>query len=197
MRQPERSAGKAPHKMRRQWTAKEKLFWLTKLKDEYGGKIKTLCKAKPTAPQAKSIRGWRGQQAQLLKAPSYVKRFNPARARFPAIEQQLLQWFLEVRMTGAPVAVWMLGAEAVSRVRKDLSIPEKMRLAFKGSDKYVSRFMRRFHLSLRAGTTTTITTSPETARAITAFHRRIIELRTEHNYRMSDIANMDQVAGAN
>ena len=129
-----------------------------------------------------------------MSAPPYVQRLNTgARPKYPLLEDELLEWFRELRRQLKTVTRYMIGAKARNMAHKQeyrTLYPDVLNCKF--SHKWVDGFMSRNSLVNRRRTTVTQRLPEEYNEDQQCFLSYILYMRTEYNYPLNLIGNMDE-----
>lgn len=177
-------------KIRRQWNAREKLMVV--FYHENGHSIRATANKYGIEP--KQVRDWKNKKNSLMSVAPYIQRLNTgARPKYPLLEEEMLTWFRELRRQLKTVTRFMIGAKARSLAHKQeyrTLYPDIHKCKF--SQKWVDGFMSRHLLSNRRRTTVAQRLPEEYNEDQQCFLSYILYMRTEYNYPLNLIGNMDE-----
>ena len=144
--------------------------------------------------EPKQVCNWKNKKSGLMSAAPYVKRLNTgARPKYPQLEEELLEWFRELRRQLKTVTRYMISARA-----RNLASKQEYRTLYpdihkcKFTHKWVDGFMSRNLLVNRRHTTVTQRLPEEYNEDQQNFLSYILYRRTECNYPLNLISNMDE-----
>ena len=134
-----------------------------------------------------NIRLWKKKLPQIEAAPR-SKHITKTRrgAMWPEIEKRMRDYIDQRRAGGIGVSRVQIRLEAL-KVAREIKIT-----GFKASEGWCSRFMKRNEYCLRAPTNIAQKLPSHYVDKITSFQRFIIKERTQHNYDLQCIGNMDE-----
>ena len=136
-----------------------------------------------------SVRYWRKQKELLRNTKSNSTAFRgPKAGKYPALEDELLTYFEQVRNNSITVTHDMLQLHA-RELAKSHNISDN---EFKASRRWLRRFMKRKGLSLRRRTTLCQKLLRDFTDNVINFHRHVIRMREEYSYLLSQIGNANQ-----
>ena len=133
----------------------------------------------------KQVRDWKKNLPSLNELPRSKKACRGKTSPYLVLETQLNDWNLEQRQSGYIVSRGAIRMKAKSDFKA--SHPE-----FKASAGWCTRFMNRHNLSLRTRTKISQKLPRDLDDKITSFHSYIIDQRTNYDFPLSNIANMDE-----
>ncbi|GET02369.1 pogo transposable element with KRAB domain [Rhizophagus clarus] len=116
------------------------------------------------------------------------------KAFYPKAEDKLYKWIIEQRKKGLAVNYTMVKLQ----MHKILNEPTIQRLypagddEFQGTLSWIQSFMKRFDLSLRRRTKISQKLPEDTDEKLENFKRFIIRLRSQYNFDLNSIYNMDE-----
>lgn len=135
------------------------------------------------------VRYWRKQHDKLRATNRERRAFRgPKTGKFPRVEEEVLQYVRDLRKEGCVVSHEMIRTHARACARKH-GIPST---AFKASNGWTTRFMRRNGLCLRRRTSLCQRLPPCYEQKIVDFHKFVIRLRRDRQFVLSQIGNADQ-----
>lgn len=139
----------------------------------------------------KQVRQWNSTYETLLQEcqgkGKFKRSLNSGRPVFSEeIDDGLFEFLQEERAAGRAVSNRLLQEQA-----RKLASEAKLG-NFNASSQYLSRWKKRFNVSLRAATNDSQKLPIDHAEAVSAFRRTVGTLRLQHDYSDFSIANMDQ-----
>ncbi|HJY15922.1 MAG TPA: transposase [Nitrososphaeraceae archaeon] len=177
-------------KKRRQWNAREKLMVV--FYHENGHSIRAIANKYNIEP--KQVRNWKNKKNELMHAAPYNQKLNVgARPKYPQLEEELLEWFRELRKQLKTVTRYMIGTKARSLASKQeyrTLYPDIHNCKF--THKWIDGFMSRHLLVNRRHTTVAQRLPKEYKEDQQAFLSYILYRRIEYNYPLSLIGNIDE-----
>ena len=136
----------------------------------------------------KNIQRWVKEDISILKARGTRKnkKGQGRKLSYPQEkEHELVQWLLEQRDYGIPIATQVLQKKAISTI-------QPYSATFAASDGWVRKFLRRNNLAHRAGTNFAQTLPKDLEHKIEVFRHELLEIRKQHDFRYELICNMDE-----
>jgi transposase-like protein len=144
--------------------------------------------------EPKQVRDWKNKKTNLMCAAPYVQKLNiGARPKYLQLEEELLEWVRDLRRQLKTVTRYMIGAKARSLAHKQeyrSLYPDIHKCQF--SHKWVDGFMSRHSLVNRRRTTVAQRLPEEYNEQQQNFLSYLLYLRTEHDYPLNLIGNMDE-----
>lgn len=135
------------------------------------------------------VRYWRKQEDKLRTTNRDRRAFRgPKTGKFPDVEEEVLQYVRDLRKEGCVVSHEMIRTQARATARKH-GIAST---AFKASNGWTTRFMRRNGLCLRRRTSLCQRLPPCYEQKVVDFHGFVIRLRRDRQFILSQIGNADQ-----
>ena len=152
--------------------------------------------AKHFGLDAPMIGRWIKQSSKWDKENKRKKRAgNPGRKAFyPEAEDLLYNWIIEQRKKGLAVNYISVRLQ-MYKILKEPAIQELYPVGeyeFQGNPSWINSFMKRYDLSLRRKTKISQQLPEDTEEKLEEFRRFIIRLRTQYNYDLNSIFNMDE-----
>jgi Tc5 transposase DNA-binding domain len=152
--------------------------------------------AKHFGLDAPMIGRWIKQSSKWDKENKKKKRAgNPGRKAFyPEAEDLLYSWIIEQRKKGLAVNYISVRLQ-MCKILKEPTIQELYpagEYAFQGNLSWINSFMKRYDLSLRRKTKISQQLPEDTEEKLEEFRRFVIRLRTQYNYDLNSIFNMDE-----
>lgn len=139
----------------------------------------------------KQVRQWNSTYETLLQhchgKGKFKRSMNNGRPVFSEeVDDGLFEFLQEERAAGRAVSNRLLQEKA-------MQLASEAKLGnFNASHQYLSRWKKRFNVSLRAATSDSQKLPIDHAEAVSAFRRSVGMLRLQHDYSDHSIANMDQ-----
>ena len=134
----------------------------------------------------KLVRDWRKLQAKIKQLPKTKCADRGLKCHWPELEEQLVKWIDENRLSGFVVTRNEIMLKARSLAKKNKIV------GFTGSISWCSRFMKRNGFVLRMKTKISQKLPADLEDKITNFQSFVIKLRRQHNYDLKHIGNMDE-----
>ncbi|EXX73263.1 hypothetical protein RIR_jg12104.t1 [Rhizophagus irregularis DAOM 181602=DAOM 197198] len=181
---------KISQKKRRQWSAREKLMVIAYYEQGYS-KRSTAAKFEI---EPKQLRDWLKNKDQLMIVAPYIQKLvKGARPKYQQLETELIEWFRDSRRQLKTISRYMIQAKACSLAKKPLyqRVYPDIREA-KFSQNWVDGFMYRNNLVNRKKTTIARRLPDDYIEQQNQFLSYVLFRRTEHQYPLSLIANMDE-----
>ena len=166
---------------RRSYTAKFKLAAVVMVKE-----VGNHAAAKRLGINEKNVRLWRKDKVKISSQRKSQKSPHFSKPHWPEMEEQVNAWVSKKCQSGLPVSQTMIRIEA-KKIAKRLHITN-----FPGSEGWLRRFMKQWHLSNRRRTTLAQRLPEDLQDKVLGFQRYIINTRKTHAYPLSHIGNMDE-----
>ena len=133
-----------------------------------------------------NVRRWRADKENLNEAPKQQKARRGKSAKWPEMEEELLNWVKEKRQEGCAISTTSLRLKAKT-IAKAAGNEE-----FKASQGWAYRFMGRHGLSVRRRTHLSQRLPDDIEAKTRSFQRFVIKKRKAYDYPLASIGNADQ-----
>jgi transposase-like protein len=144
---------------------------------------------------APMIGRWIKQRDKWEKENKKSKHIGSGRkAYYPKAEEKLYNWIIEQRKKGLAVNYTSIKLQ-MYKILKEPTIQVLYPMGeheFQGTLSWIHLFMKRFDLSLRKRTKISQKLPEDLEEKIEEFRRFIIRLRTQYNFELNSIFNMDE-----
>ena len=186
-----KARNRLPQKKRRQWSVREKLMVVHYYENNNRNARGT---SKKFHIQPKQVRDWTKKKEVLLAAAPHVAKLHPDKpAKYPNLENDLFAWISEKRANGIAITRKLITNKAISLSRNKEFLANNPGIAgFKFSSKWLDGFLGRYDLGQCRRTIVSQMLPPDLVEIQNVFLSYIMYLRTQYNYQLKYIGNMDK-----
>lgn len=136
----------------------------------------------------KSLRQWSKKENQLMEMPKNKCAMRKSEVHWPKMEEHIINLVAKMRKDGYVVTRNFIRDEAIKWSFNN----REMSVNFKASINWVSRFMKRHNLVLRLKTKIAQKLPADLETKLIDFQQYIIQKRTEYDFPLASIGNMDE-----